>query len=125
VVSPAAVGAGPGQLSTPEEAEAEKRAWRERHEAEREDDAWTERMREDLARLARSTVRGAFGVEDLSCRATICRMYLIFGRKEEAERFIAGAYPAPLRHRSVAPGPDDQGIVPSTHVYEVLVERDP
>jgi len=103
----------------------EQRAWRAAWAAEHQDDAWTREITEQVRTRAESLLDGEVRLSDLSCRETICRMYLQFGDQLDAKAFIDAPHDPALHYeyQSLDPEFDGAGFDRSDYTYEVLIKR--
>jgi hypothetical protein len=104
---------------------AEQRVWRAAWAEQKQDDKWTEQVREQVSEKAKS-LPGKIQLQELSCRATICRMYLKFAGPDDAQAFISGPQDraAEYRYQSLDPEFERSGDDRSNSTYEVLIKRE-
>lgn len=103
-------------------------AWRRDWTEEAQDEEWTRRMKEAVKVKAGTLLAGKIGIRDLSCRETVCRMYLQFEDKIDAESFISsegGSY-LQYEYQLLNPDNEDEPDIEKErkYNYEVLVKRD-
>jgi hypothetical protein len=104
---------------------AEQRVWRATWARERQDDAWTQQLHDEVQRIGRSVVEGDLKYYDLSCRETVCRVYLQFSDQLDAQAFMkaprdSGAH---YEFQSMDPEYTGEGYDRSDFSYELLVVR--
>lgn len=118
----------PEQLADEDERDAmlaedrlpEQAAWRSAWLSEPEDEAWTRAVSEEMQRDVGKLAKGRVDVRDVSCRETVCRLYLDLSNIEDAEAFMAVERDPNLHYefQTMNPGAED------THHIEVLVVRE-
>jgi len=108
----------------------EQRAWRSTWLSEEEDEEWTLAMAEEMRRDIATVVTGHVNVRRISCRETVCRLYLDLSDLEDAEAFMAVERDPNLHYefQLMNPGADDdvesaEDAAPKHHI-EVLVARE-
>lgn len=89
------------------------------------DETWTRQMREELTAKVRGNVDGDVKVSHLSCRETICRMFLHFDTHQDAENFISIPYDASLDYlfQSLDPDYDKPEHERSDFSHELMIKR--
>lgn len=104
----------------------EQRLWRITWSTERQDDAWTQRMHDEVQRVARSALQRDLKYYDLSCRETVCRVYLQFTDQLDARAFINAPRDAGPHYefQSMDPEYTGEGYDRSDFTYELLVVRE-
>jgi hypothetical protein len=103
----------------------EQRVWRSTWFHESQDDDWTQRMRKEVNEKVNSLLAGDVEINHLSCRETVCRMYLQFKDKLDAEAFTSAPYAPDLHYeyQLLNPNADSDSSHESRYNYEVLVKR--
>ncbi len=87
----------PEQLADEEERDAmlaedrlpEQAVWRSAWLSEREDEQWTRAMAEEMRLDGETLAHGHLTVRGLSCRETVCRLYLDLSDADDIEAFLA------------------------------------
>jgi hypothetical protein len=103
-----------------------QRAWRTTYGTEKQDEEWTARMRQHLKLQAEELLDDrAVSVWNLSCRRTICRMYLKFDDQLDAEAFSTAMREPGQEYefQSLDPTFKGAGFDRSEYTYEVMVQR--
>lgn len=103
----------------------EQRVWRAVWAQEQPDAQWAQRVIDEVTRTTRQQVEGDVQLRDLSCRETVCRMYLQFADQLDAEAFRAAPHDPMLQYayQSLDPAFDGAGFDRSNHTYELLIKR--
>lgn len=101
------------------------RARRETWAREKPDERWTSQMRDELAEKVRANVDGDVKVSHLSCRETICRMFLHFNTELDAYKFVATPYAASLDYLFQPLDPNYEVALAerSDHTHELMIKR--
>ena len=108
--------------NTPEQTE-----WRNTWIDEGEDVEWTKKMEDEILKKANSLLTGSFDVRHLSCRETVCRMYLQFEGVDDVEAFTSAESPPEYMYGFQHLNPplsrvkDSQGV---KYNFELMVKRD-
>jgi hypothetical protein len=109
----------------------EQIAWRNAWIDESQDDEWTKRMEREMNEKASALLVGQIDIRHLSCRETVCRMYLQFEDKLDAETFTFSKHDPALHYEYQLLNPDPEGADEESildkekkYNYEVLVKRD-
>lgn len=103
-----------------------QRLWRSAYAHEREDEAWTRRTMQGLRKQAAELLDDRkLLISDLSCRETICRMYLQFEDQLDADAFRKAQRDPSLQYEFQSLDPDfkGEGFDRSDHTYEVMIQR--
>jgi hypothetical protein len=89
------------------------------------DDSWTMQMQDELRTKVRANIEGDVKVSHLSCRETICRMFLQFADQLDVDAFMATPYGASFDYRfqSLDPDFDGTGFDRSDYTHELLIKR--
>jgi hypothetical protein len=103
----------------------EQRVWRTTWSRERQDEAWTQRMHDEVQRTGRSVLEGDLKYYDLSCRETVCRVYLQFADQLDARAFmnVPRGSSTHYEFQSMDPEYTGEGYDRSDFTYELLVVR--
>jgi len=103
----------------------EQRVWRTSWSRERQDDAWTQQMHDEVQRIGRSVLERDLKYYDLSCRETVCRVYLQFTDQLDAQAFMNAPRGSGLHYefQSMDPEYTGEGYDRSDFTYELLVVR--
>lgn len=104
----------------------EQRAWRTSWSTERKDDAWTQRMHDELQQIGRAVLARDLKYHDLSCRETVCQVYLQFADELDARAFMKAPRDASMHYefQSMDPEYAGEGYDRSDFTYELLVVRE-
>lgn len=104
----------------------EQRVWRTRWSRERHDGAWTQQMHDEVQRVGRSVLERDLKYYDLSCRETVCRVYLQFADELDAQAFMKAPRSAGVHYelQSMDPQYTGEGYDRSDFTYELLVVRE-
>ena len=103
----------------------EPRIWRAAWANERHDEQWTRQTYEDVGAKARALLKGELKMHDLSCRESVCRMYLKFADQPDAQAFITAPQDSALQvgYQRLDPQFVGDGYPKSDYEYEVLIKR--
>lgn len=107
----------------------EQRAWRSAWLLEEEDEEWTLAMAEEMRLEGQTLVHGELSVRGLSCRETVCRMFLDLSDPDDAEALLEVEREPNLHYelQQMNPGFDaesDDDDPQATHHFELLVVRE-
>lgn len=107
----------------------EQRVWRSAWLSEEEDGEWTRAMAEEMRLDGKKLVKGHFAVRGLSCRETVCRMYLDLSDLDDAEALLAVERDPDLHYEFQLMNPGFEGVEPNEdpnakYHFEVLVARE-
>lgn len=100
----------------------EQQVWRGDLINEAQDDEWTRLMREELTNKADTLLVGKVDIRHLSCRETVCRMYLQFEDMLDAEAFTMTQNAPDLHYEYQHLNPNAGND--SRQNYELLVKRE-
>jgi hypothetical protein len=103
----------------------EQRVWRATWSRERQDDAWTQQMHDEVQRTGRAVLERDLKYYDLSCRETVCRVYLQFTDQLDAQAFMKVPRGSGIHYefQSMDPEYTGEGYDRSDFTYELLVVR--
>jgi hypothetical protein len=103
----------------------EQRVWRATWSRERQDGAWTQQMHDEVQRIGRSVLERDLKYYDLSCRETVCRVYLQFADQLDAQAFIKAPRGSDMHYefQSMDPEYTGEGYDRSDFTYELMVVR--
>jgi hypothetical protein len=104
----------------------EQRVWRATWAHEEPDEEWTHKQSEEVKEKAKSLLAwGSLTVHSLSCRQTVCRMYLQFSDPKDAKAFISAAGDPAMHYEYQDLTPEVSRTDPSRpeYAYEVLITR--
>ncbi len=97
--------------------------WRNTWSDEDLDDNWTRQMREEVDEKTVALLHGEVDVRHLSCRETVCRMYLQFSSKTDADAFTSAEHHPDMQYEYQLLNPHDEAEG-SIYNYELLVHRE-
>lgn len=103
----------------------QQREWRGAWAAEAEDPKWTREVFNELKERGESVVEGDLKLHDLSCRKTVCRLYLQFASRADARAFMAEQTAPALHYEYQRLDPQFEGDQhpQSAFEYEVMIVR--
>jgi hypothetical protein len=111
-----------------EDKNPEGREWRLDWIDEKEDAEWTKRMMDDVNHQVDSLgIKGKVQLTNLSCRETICRMYMQFDRAEDASSFTTAVHSDGYQYSYQLlnpPRPGNENVEKSQSNFEVLIKRE-
>ncbi len=104
----------------------EQGVWRAAWARESQDAAWTQEVVGEVTRSAQSLLQGHLTLNGISCRETVCRMYVQFGDQADADAFIDAPHDQALHYefQRLDPGSDGNDLDLSSPAYEVLIKRE-
>ncbi|MDD9970937.1 MAG: hypothetical protein OXR73_32160 [Myxococcales bacterium] len=103
----------------------EQRAWRTAFANEEQDDGWTAEVQKELEHKARTVLEDELQVALLSCRETVCRMFLTFNTSRDARAFQDAPHAPDLHYeyQDLSPELQHQDTGRSSYSYELMIHR--
>ncbi|MBN2525050.1 MAG: hypothetical protein JXR76_01570 [Deltaproteobacteria bacterium] len=117
---------GEEEIAAADDAGPNHAVWRDTWVSEVHNEEWTQQMEREIKSVSNSLLNHKIDVRHLSCRETVCRMFLKIRGKRDAEKFFSAGLNPEFHYGFQLLNPDtanETAVEEKVYNYELIVTR--